>query len=249
MHVVRNNRILLAVVAAAAVAAGFWFLALGPKRREAADLQRQIAAKQAELEQSRQQIAAYARARESYRANYARLARLGKAVPADDDIRSLMVQLDTAARRTNVDFAKLSVGSEAGTSSSSSEPATAGTGRAPAPGTVQVGSTGISAMPFRLSFDGTYFNLTQFFTRLDRFVAVHNQRVRATGRLLRVETIELAPATSGYPHMVANVGAASYLVAPSEPPRATPAAAPGSPPADGSSSTTPPTATVPGAAR
>jgi hypothetical protein len=265
MNALRNNKILVAVIVAAAAAAAFWFLALSPKRKEAADLQTKIAAKQGEVDQSRSQIATYLKARESYKANYAVLARLGKAVPADDDIRSLMVQLNSAAGSTHVDFAKLDVGGGSAPTSASSSSAsgdatvTGPDGLAPPPGTVQVGTSGISAMPFSLTFGGRYFNLTNFFNRLDHFVSVHNRHVRATGRLLRVETIALAPASNGYPHMTAQVGAATYLVAPTGA-QATPSAGGTTPstgtpptttstPSTPSTPTTPTTATVTGAAR
>ena len=38
-----------------------------------------------------------------------RVARLGKAVPADDDVRSLLVQLDSAAKRAKVDFRSITL--------------------------------------------------------------------------------------------------------------------------------------------
>ena len=38
------------------------------------------------------------------------VARLGKAVPADDDVRSLMVQINSAADRSGVDFRTISIG-------------------------------------------------------------------------------------------------------------------------------------------
>jgi Tfp pilus assembly protein PilO len=259
MTALRNNKLLVAVIAAAAAAAAFWFLALSPKRKEAADLQTRITAKQDQMRQAQQEIATYIKARDSYKANYAVLARLGKAVPADDDIRSLMVQLNTAADRTHVDFAKLDVGSASGSASAPATATTTSDGLAPPPGTVAVGTSGISAMPFSLSFNGNYFNLTDFFRHLDHFVSVHNRNVRATGRLLRVETIALAPGGSGWPHMTAQVGAATYLVAPSGAKGATPS---GSATAPGGTSSTPAsttpstpatpsttTATVTGAAR
>lgn len=267
MNALRNNKILVAVIAAAAAAAAFWFLALSPKRKEAADLQSKIAAQQAEVQQAQSQIATYMKARDSYRTNYAVLARLGKAVPADDDIRSFMVQLNSAAASTHVDFAKLDLSGSSGSSSSSSSSgssstttSTAGSGSlAPPPGTVAVGSsTGISAMPFSLTFGGDYFNLTHFFARVDRFVSVHNRNVSASGRLLRVEGITITPATNGWPHMTAQVTAATYLVAPAGAQGATPSsptpttstpATPASttPTAPTTPSTT--TATVTGAAR
>jgi hypothetical protein len=267
MTALRNNKLLVAVIAAAAAAAAFWFLALAPKRKEAAHLKTRIAAKQGEVRQAREQIATYEKARASYKANYAVLARLGKAVPADDDIRSLMVQVNGAAGRTRVDFAKLDVGAAAGSSASTSATSATSTTAptpgtlAPPPGTVPVGTTGISAMPFTLSFGGDYFNLTNFFRHLDRFVSVHNRNVRASGRLLRVETISLAPSSLGWPHMTAEVAAASYLVAPTGADGATPAGGASTAPGGGtatpastpspSTPTTPSTttATVTGAAR
>jgi hypothetical protein len=250
----RNNPILIAVIAAAAATVAFWFLALSPKREEAARLQTSIASKQSELTTARQQVATYEKAKASYKSSYTTLTRLGKAVPADDDIRSLLVQLDVAGHHTDVDFSSLNVGANGGSSSTSSTttPPKTADGLAPAPGAVPVGTTGISAMPFALTFNGSYFNLTSLFNRLDHFVAVHNRHVRATGRLLRVETINLAPAPTGYPHMTAQVNAASYLVAPTAPAGtptpATTTPAPATTPSSGTSTPTT-TATITGAAR
>jgi hypothetical protein len=249
MSTLRNNPILIAVVAAAAATAAFWFLALSPKREDAASLQTQIETKQRDLDVARQQVATYEKARLTYKASYATLAKLGKVVPADDDIRSLLVQLDAAGHSTHVDFQSLAVGASAG--SDSTTPAKTANGLAPAPGTVPVGTTGISAMPFTLAFTGSYSNLTTFFNRLDHFVAVHNKNVRAHGRLLRVETINLTPGST-WPTMTANVNAASYLVAPTtlaSPTAAAPAtASPASTPAPATTPTTT-TATITGAAR
>jgi hypothetical protein len=253
MSTLRNNPIIVAVMAAALATAAFWFLGLSPKRKEAADLQTQVTAKQGQLDVARQQVVTYEKARVSYKASYTTLARLGKAVPADDDIRSLLVQIDSAGRATHVDFTKLSVGGAAGAASASSAettPAKGADGLAPTPATEAVGTSGISAMPFTLTFTGSYFNLTGFFARLDHFVAVHNHHVKAHGRLLRVESISLDPST--YPRMTAEVTAASYLVAPATPATATttpgtatPAAA--ATPVPATPTTT--TATITGAAR
>jgi hypothetical protein len=248
MSFLRSNKILIAVVAAAAAAAAFWFLALAPKRKEAADLQAKTATQRAAAQQAQQELAGYQKARARYKANYAVLARLGKAVPADDDIRSLLVQLDGAADGMHVDFQKLDVAGSSSASSSSSSTTTSSDGLAPPPGAVPVGTSGISAEPFSLVFNGTYFNLTGFFRHLDRFVAVHNKNVRSTGRLLRVETISLTPSNRGWPTMSAQVAAATYLVAPGAAAGATPTSG-SSTPATPSTPTTPTTATVTGAAR
>jgi Tfp pilus assembly protein PilO len=246
---VSRNKILIPVVALVAAAGAFWFLALAPKRAEIAKLDSDISAKQAEVEQSKQLVAGYERAKGNYRANYAKLAGLGKAVPADDDVRSLIYQLDDAARRSNVDFRALTVGASDGAAGGQpAQPAAAGT-KAPPPGTVPIGSAGFSAMPFSLSFKGSYFNLSDFFTRLERFVTVQNNNIDVTGRLLLLGSINVTPQPSQdgkATELVAQVGAATYLVPPTEgvAGAATPTAPAGTAAAPAPSGTTPPTTTA-----
>jgi Tfp pilus assembly protein PilO len=243
----RTNQILLAVVAAGAAIAAFYFLALSPKRQEVVRLDGEIAAKQVELESSRQMLATYEQARGSYKHNYSTLARLGKAVPADDDVRSLLVQLEGAADRSGVDFQKIEVGGGTDVGESSAgEPVAVPGELAPAPGSVPVGGGALSAMPFSFTFNGEFFDLSTFLARLERFVTVSNERIDVTGRLMRLESIQIAPHANGYPEMTASIGAATYMVPPLEgvPSAGAAAAQPATetPPAAGG--TTPPTTTA-----
>jgi Tfp pilus assembly protein PilO len=248
--VTKNKTLLIAVAATAAAIAAFWFLALAPKREEATKLEGKIATKQAEAETAKQTLASYQKSKDGYSRNYATLVRLGKAVPEDDDVRSLLVQLDAEAGGTGVDFRTIQVG---GTSAES----TATTGATPAPpGAVSVGTAGFSQMPFTFSFRGSFGNLSQFFSRMERFVTMRNEKMNVTGRLLRLESIDLQVDQSGFPNIRAQIGASSYLVpetqgitvgaTPQGPAATTPAATPA--PAGGPAVPTTP-ATVTGATR
>jgi Tfp pilus assembly protein PilO len=240
-----NKTLLLGVAAAVVAIAAFYFLALGPKRDEVAKLDADIAAKATELEQARMTLSTYEQARGTYKENYATLVRLGKAVPADDDVRSLLVQLEATADRSGVDFQKLEVGGGAAPTTTGEAPAAAEGTLAKAPGTVDVAGGALSAMPFNLTFNGGYFELQTFLARLERFVTVNNERLDATGRLLRLESVKLAPGPTGFPQMRAEIGAASYLVpAPEAVPAAgaatateTPAASAGVPPTTAATAT------------
>ena len=214
----RTNRILLAVVAVAAAAAAFYFLALAPKRDEVARLDGDISAKHAELEQAKQSLATYEKARVSYKANYTTLVRLGKAVPSDDDVRSLMVQIQSAAKGTGVDFERIELASGfAGSTGSTTTPTTPTPGTlASAPGAVPVAGGALSAMPFGFTFNGSYFELQTFLARVEHFVSAHNDRLNATGRLLRLESVAITPGPAGFPTMQAQIGAAIYVVPPVE---------------------------------
>jgi len=237
----RSNKALLSVVALAAAIAAFYFLVLGPKRDEAAKLDGDIAAQQAAVEQARLTLAGYVDAKRTYKKNYATLARLGKAVPTDDDVTSMMVQLESTAHRSGVDFAKIELGT--GLAGASAEPTAApAEGKlASAPGAVPVAGGVLSAMPFSFSFTGSYFDLTAFFARLEHFVSEKNKQLDSTGRLLRLESVTIAPTAAGFPDMQAQISAATYLVPPVE--GVTESAAPSSAQNVGTTGTTPPTTT------
>jgi hypothetical protein len=206
--VTRRNSMLLAVVAVAAVAGAYWFMLLAPKRELATSLSSKIALKQTELQTAQADEAKNLRSRDSYRSNYATVARLGKAVPPDDDVRSLMVQIDGAAGSSHVDFRSITVGG--GSTGAPAAEAPAGTVAGP-PGSAPVGSAGFATMPFTLAFRGSYFNLGSFFQRLDRFVAVNDHGIDVTGRLVVLNGISLEP-DGAFPHIKAQIIATTYLV-------------------------------------
>lgn len=210
----RSNKILLAVVALGAAMAAYYFLVLSPQRDEIARLDGEIAAQEASVEQARLMVATYEKAKSSYKQNYATLARLGKAVPADDDVRSLMVQLESTAIRSGVDFQSIELSNSLG--SSEAEGPTDASGLASAPGAIPVAGGVLSAMPFSFTFNGSYFDLTTFFARLEHFVSLSNAKLDSTGRLLRLESVSIAPSNAGFPDMQAEINAASYMVPPVE---------------------------------
>jgi len=243
----RTNKILLAAVVAVGAISAFYFLALAPKREEIARLDGEIASKVAEVEQARATLVTYEQAKKSYKSNYATLARLGKALPADDDVRSLLVQLEGAADRSGVEFSKI----ELGTGGTGAQPAKADVASAPgelasAPGTVPVAGGALSAMPFNFTFRGAYFDLSAFFSRLEHFVTINNERLDATGRLLRLESVQITPSPLGFPDMQAQIAAATYLVPPVQgvPGAATPDPGQATGTAPTTQSTTPPTTTA-----
>jgi hypothetical protein len=208
--VTQSTKTVLAVGAVLAAAAAFWFLALAPKQDEATQLDTDIAAKQSQLDQSVSQVAGYEKAKGNYKVNYTTMTRLGKAVPGDDDVRSLLVQINDAAARSKVEFRAINVSGGATPAPGAPATGTPGSLAAP-PGTVKVGSAGFSAMPFSFGFDGSFFRLSDFFNRLEDFVTVTNKDVDVTGRLLLLGSISITP-QGDLKHLTAQVGAASYLV-------------------------------------
>jgi hypothetical protein len=102
--VTARDRTVLMVIGAVVAIAAFWFLALGPRRKDATALTGQITQAQQRLDTARQQAAVASAARDRYDVDYATVAKLGKAVPGDDDVASLVYQLDHVSNGTHIDF-------------------------------------------------------------------------------------------------------------------------------------------------
>jgi len=197
----RTYRILLILVVTVLAGGGYYKLLLAPKRAQAAELEQRVAVAQQQNAQSEALIVTYKGAQKDYKVNYETVVRLGKAVPTDDDTRSLLVQLDTSSKRAGVDFDAINLngGSTA-----------IGTDTPLAPGAVNAGA--FSAMPFSFGFSGTFSSLGDLFSRLERFVSLKGDAIAVSGRLVRIENLSLTPGEDGWPSLTAQVGASAYIV-------------------------------------
>jgi hypothetical protein len=103
----RRDTYTLGVVAVLGLMAAFWFMMLSPKRSELTKLNSRVSESQSALQSARGEAQEFAKARQNFPTDYTTITRLGKAVPADPDIPSLIVQLDRAAHKAGMDFRKL----------------------------------------------------------------------------------------------------------------------------------------------
>ena len=129
-----RDRLVIVGVLLVAALAGFWFLALAPKRKEAADLQAQIATQTQQLTTAQARATEAHQAKARYNDDYAAVAKLGKAVPKSDALPSLVYQLQSVAHSARIDFTSLKIAGSGGqgpTPAASAAPAaTAATGGA-----------------------------------------------------------------------------------------------------------------------
>lgn len=212
-----RDRIVLIVVGLAAAMAAFWFLAISPKRKDASDLGAQISQAQTRLDTAQASATQAQAAKARYRTDYATVARLGKAVPVDDEMPSLVYQLEQTAKANHVQFNAIKLtgdGSPAASSSSSaSSSSTPGsTVTAALPPGATVGAAGFPTMPFSFGFTGSYFNMQRFVKALDGFTSVNGKSINVKGRLLTVDGIALQAGPKGFPQVDASVVVTSYLL-------------------------------------
>ncbi len=214
----RDRAMVLALVLAA-LAAGGWFLVLAPMREEAGSLGAQIDTQRQAIASSQSDLAAGVQAQREYARDYATVARLGAAVPDDDDVASLIVQIQQAATASKVDFRSLKVGQGSGASAPAPPPPTTGGSAAATQATTatlppgaSVGPAGFPTMPFAFAFTGNFFHLSDFVGRLERFLVVRNRQVSVSGRFMTIDGIGLDAAPQGFPHIEAAVAATTYLL-------------------------------------
>lgn len=221
----RDRIVILIVLALGAVVAG-WMFVVSPKRDQATKLSTQITAEQSQLSTAQGQVAAGESAKKAFAGQYAQLAKLGEAVPPDDDIPSLIYQVQSAAQETHVSFRglQLSAGSSSATTTPTPTPSTGSSSTTGAASTAQippgaaVGAAGLPTEQFTITLSGNYFHLSSFFNRLESFVVSSNSRLLVSGRLMTINAINLVPGPNGFPQITASVSATTYIVPPTEGP-------------------------------
>ncbi len=179
-----RDRIVVMVLGVLAVLAGFWILVVSPERNKADKLGAQVSTAHGELSSAEAALASARAAQAQYPTAYASVVSLGKAVPPQDEVPSLIYQLEHASSSKHVDFASISVGTEGSSSSSK----TASSSQVPA-----AAAAGFTQLPFTFIFNGTFFDLEHVFTQLNGFAlrnAAHELAVR--GRLLTVQSVKLS---------------------------------------------------------
>jgi hypothetical protein len=147
--VTARDRIVIVVVLLGAALGGFWFLGLAPTHKQAATLQTKIDGEQARLSDARQKATAASQAKSRYRADYAAVASIGKAVPKNDSLPSLVYQLQAAAHSARIDFRSVTVSAAGGVGpvATPTPAATTGAAASSAPASGSSSSSSSSSTP------------------------------------------------------------------------------------------------------
>jgi Tfp pilus assembly protein PilO len=177
-----RDRIVLTVIVVMAVLAGGWLLVVSPERKQATKVTAEVEKAKSELSSAEGQLASARTAQTQYAAAYASIVSLGKAVPATQEVPSLIDQISQATNEKDIEFSSIVAG---GGSSSSSSAASAAS------------SAGFTAMPFTFVVNGSFSDLEHLFANVDGFATrTPSGTVAVSGRLLTVQGVKLAPTTS-----------------------------------------------------
>jgi hypothetical protein len=105
----RDRKIIL-VLAPLLVLAVYWFLVLSPKRQEATELGERLTQVESDRDAAVAQAQQVQSSKQGFEQDYAAMVRLGKAIPSNVDMPSLLVQLDRASAGTDIEFDRVHAG-------------------------------------------------------------------------------------------------------------------------------------------
>jgi len=163
-------------------AAGY-FLVVSPKKGEAHRLDDEIAATNVELMTAR---AASEAQDDAQPIAVADLFRLATAMPSSPDMPGILLELSRIADETGIRFNSIT-------------PQQA----------VVVGA--YQSVPIDVTFDGSFYALSDFLFRLRTLVSVRRGELHAAGRLFSVESVGFSEGASGFPTLSAVLKLQAYV--------------------------------------
>ena len=184
---VKLNTRTLGVIAGVCIllyAGAGYFLVVSPKKGEARQLDEAIAAANVKLVAAR--AAAAAAQNDTQPIAVADIFRLATAMPSSPDMPGILLELSRIAEETGIRFKSISPQSA-----------------------VPVGA--YQSVPIDVTFDGSFYALSDFLFRLRTLVLVRRGELHAAGRLFSVEAVDFSEAEAGFPMLAAVLKLQAYV--------------------------------------
>ena len=160
-----------------------WFALVSPQRSRATKMDAELVLVEQQISESR---AAQMQSSGAEPIRSADLFRLTKAMPSDNDIAGVMLELSHVAGETGIVFEAIKPQATSA----------AGTNR---------------AQLIDLTFTGNFYSLSDFLYRLRNLVTVQKGRLLANGRLFAVEKLAFAESPAGFPSIRAFLTVSAFL--------------------------------------
>jgi hypothetical protein len=164
------------------LAAGY-FLVVSPKKGEASRIGEEVAAANVELMTA---LAASQAQGDTQPIAVADIFRLATAMPSSPDMPGILLELSRIAEETGIRFKSITPQSA-----------------------VVAGE--YQSVPIAVTFDGSFYALSDFLFRLRTLVSVRRGELHAAGRLFSVESVDFAEGEGGFPMLNANLTLQAYV--------------------------------------
>ena len=129
----RDRKILIAIVPLLVLVV-YWFVLFSPKREAASTAAAELSVQEERRDAAQATVDQANASKTDFAADYGEIVRLGKAIPAQVDMPSLLLQLDGAARGTGITFTRIAAGARVVPEVAPRRPRAPTPSRAPTPG-------------------------------------------------------------------------------------------------------------------
>jgi type IV pilus assembly protein PilO len=174
---------LVVALALVVVVAVAYFTLIRPQRAESARLDEEIAALEPKVDAA---LAASQGGEAQAAVRVAEIFELAKAIPGEEDMAGIILELDSVATSAGTRFLSITPAA----------PTEKGDYR---------------AIPISLTFEGSYYDLTDFLFRLRNLVAVRDGELAVKGRLFTLDSLDMHAAREGFPQIEAALTISAYV--------------------------------------
>ncbi len=176
----------------------WWFLIIGPRKDETAQKEKDYEVAKQSYDQNRGRVQRIDEERSAARQATADLLKLSKLIPADSQVPSMIIELQSTANDAGIKFLKI------------------------VPNTAVAGTEGGTIVPFELNFQGQYYDVNDFLYRVENFARMEGNDISVGGRLISIVSLEMSEPNMGeFPDVLVKLGANAYMTSPAPASRAT----------------------------
>jgi hypothetical protein len=184
MKLTPRDRVLLGVLVVLLLCGGFYKFLLTPERHHANNLKTQISAAQTSLAKAQQKDLSGHAAETALSKSQTDWAAAEKAVPENADVPALLKLLARSAAAAHVVMRSISLSTPTSSTTGGTTNATTG---------ATTGGLSLTTIPVSLTFEGGYQALNRLVDHLDTFVGISHEQLQASGPLVGIGSISVAP--------------------------------------------------------
>lgn len=158
---------ILAAIGFLALVALWYFFLISPKKTEISEVNEQAKVEKEAYERNTARLKNLDQERAAAQEARGDLMKLDKLIPGDEQIPSLIVELQNSANQAGIDFVKIE------------------------PDLSTPGVGGATVIPIEMKFEGRFFDVNEFLYRVENYARLEGSEVNVSGRFLSVVEITM----------------------------------------------------------
>lgn len=192
MQIKKRDIIILAGLGLIVLLVAWYFLVIGPKRDATAAAQVELDKEMQLYQDNTNKVKRLDEERTAAKQTSGEILRLNKLVPADEEVPSLIVEMQQTANEAGIKFIRIE------------------------PGDVVAGDASGTIIPFKMVFQGNFFDVNDFLYRVENYARMEGNDVNVSGRLLSVIGLVLKePDTDPkFPQVQAELDVNAFMTSP-----------------------------------